>query len=100
VQLVEVVQHEPASWYLLREDGHHYFDINCSQSASSFSILLQFNEDEESEYHALGRIFLDYLAAKVSYWSSRYWSRNLIGVLAEGAHEAEANWQRAHQDKG
>jgi len=100
VWLVEVIQYEPASWYLLREGGNHYLDINCTQSAVSFSILLQFNDEEESRYNAQGRMFLEYLASEVSYQPSRYWSRNLIGPLAEGAGEAVANWQRARRDKG
>lgn len=94
---MEVILSEPASWYLLRAGEHHYFDVNCTEPLVSFSILLKFDDDEEAEYHALGRTFLQYFAAKVNYWSSRYWSRNITGALAEDAHQAAMSWQRAHE---
>jgi hypothetical protein len=94
---VEVIASESASWYLLRKDGQHYLDVNCMASFASFSILLRLDAAEEEEYRALGRAFLQYFAAKVSYWSSRYAARDVTGPLATEAHEAAMNWQRAHQ---
>ena len=69
------------------------------QSAVSFSILMQLDDAEATEYTELGRVFLDYLAAKVSFRPTRYWSRNLTGPLAEEAREAVTNWQRAQQGR-
>jgi hypothetical protein len=97
---VEVIHCEPADWYLLREGGHYYLDVNCSQPVVSFSILLQLNDDEEPEYNALGRVFLEFLAAEVRFRPTRYWSRHLIGPLAERAREAVTNWQRVQPGKG
>jgi hypothetical protein len=99
-ELVEVIQYETAAWYLLREGGHYYLDVNCMRPVVSFSILLQLNDDEEPEYNALGRIFLEFLAAEIRFRPSRYWSRHLTGPLAERAREAVTNWQRAQQGKG
>jgi hypothetical protein len=95
--LVQVVQGEPAVWYLLREGRHHYLDINCMYSPVSFSILLQLDATEVTEYEALGRIFLDFLASEVSFRPIRYWSRDLTGTLAERAREAVTNWKGAQQ---
>jgi hypothetical protein len=96
---VEVVHCEPAFWYLFREGGHLYFDINCTQSAVSFSILMQLDDDEAAEYNELGRVFLEYLAAKVSFRPIPYWSRNLTGSLAEETREAVTSWQRAQEGR-
>lgn len=94
---MEVDRHEPASWYLLKKENKHYIDVNCSQSFVSFSILMQLDDEEESELHALGDTFLHYLAAKVNYWSSRYWPRNINGALADEANDAVMRWQQLHQ---
>jgi hypothetical protein len=96
---MEVIHHEPASWYLFREGGYLYFDVNCTQSAVSFSILMQLDDAEVAEYNSLGRVFLEHLAAEVSFQPTRYWSRNLTGPLVEEAHEAVTNWQRAQQGR-
>ena len=41
-----VIDHAPADWFLLREDNRYWLDINCSISATSFSILLRLNATE------------------------------------------------------
>jgi len=69
------------------------------QSFVSFSVLLQLDDEEESEYIGLGRTFIDYLAAKVAYWPERYRSRNIKGALADEMHEAVMTWLRARGDR-
>ena len=85
--------HEPAAWFLLRDGDRHYLDVNCSQSAVSFSILVQLTDDEETERRALGRTFVDYLAAKVAYWPDRFRSRDLSRSLAAEVNAAVARWR-------
>jgi hypothetical protein len=91
---MEVVDHEPAGWYLLTEGADHYFDVNCSHSAVGFSILLRFDDDERARYHAQGRAFLERFAEEVNYYSGRYRSRDVTGALAHEAGRAIATWQR------
>jgi hypothetical protein len=93
---VDVVECRPGSWYLLTEGGHHYLDVQCGLPLVDISMLVRLDEGEESEFSALGRTFLDYLAAKVSYWSGRYRSRAIEGELADEARTAIVRWQRSH----
>jgi hypothetical protein len=59
-------------------------------------IFLRFDAEEDAELHALGRTFLDYFAAKISYWSSRYRPRDLSGsAIDKEGYEAIMKWQRA-----
>lgn len=92
---MKVVLHEPAAWYLLTGDGRLYVDVNCAQSVVSFSILIQLDDAEQEELRALGRVFLDYFAAKVSYWPRRYQPRAITGPLEVRASEAIAAWREA-----
>lgn len=74
---MKVVAHGLNGWYLL-EDGACYFLLaRCSQSPVDFELLIQLDPLEYREYHALGRVYIEYLAARVNYWSRDYRSRNL-----------------------
>jgi len=90
---------EPAGWFLLVDDVHHYLDVNCTRSFVGFSILVQLTDEEETELHALGRTFVSYLAAKIAYWPDRYRPRNISGPLTHEAHEAAMRWL-AQSDEG
>jgi len=84
---------QPAGWFLLVDDEHHYLDVNCTRSFVGFSILVQLTDEEETELHALGRTFVNYLAAKIAYWPDRFRPRDISGgSLANEAYEAAMRW--------
>jgi hypothetical protein len=62
---VDVVDHAPHAWFLLRDNDELYFDVNCSQSAFSFSFLLRLTAQERADYELRGRDALDELARAV-----------------------------------
>jgi len=92
---MEVVNREPPSqdvlayklWHLLREGDTYFIYVYCEQSAAGFTVMVQLTPDEYAEYHALGWIFLQYLAEKINYWPTRYASRR-VGSALEAAAEA------------
>ena len=85
---MEVVLNEPGFWYLLKKDDAYYIDVNCEASFVSFSLLIPLNDEEHTEYHALGRTFLQYFAEKINYWSGQYKERSITGPLQKEATEA------------
>lgn len=91
--IVEVVDHQPGGWFLLAEGRQHYLDINCALPLVSVDILLQLNADEEEELRVLGRIFTDYLAAKVSAWPHRYQPRDQSKTRAPDVTAAVDRWR-------
>lgn len=97
---MEVVDHQPHGWYLLCDGDRYFLDVNCRLPLVDISILLQLDETERAEYHALGRVFVEYLAAKVSYWPDRYRSRNITGPLAQAESKAIGDWRREQADPG
>ncbi|KQQ82527.1 hypothetical protein ASF73_19790 [Xanthomonas sp. Leaf131] len=44
-----VIDHAPADWFLLREDNRYWLDINCTMSATGFSLLLPLGATELAE---------------------------------------------------
>lgn len=89
---MQVLHHAPAGWYFLQDenaDGQaYYLDVNCANSAASFSLLIALDADERAGYHALGRASLDALAARVNGQARQYAARDVRGPLAVAAGEA------------
>lgn len=81
---------EHQSWHLLVDGAAHYLYVYCEQSAASFVIMLQLTPEEYAEYHALGWTFLQYMAEKINYWSSRYATRRVSKELQAAAEAAIA----------
>ena len=78
--LMHVVSHAPHAWFFLEDEGAYYLDVNCNMSAVGFSLIIQLNQNEYREYHALGAVYIEYLAARVAYWWPEYSSRNCTSV--------------------
>lgn len=62
---MEVVDHAPHAWFLLRDHDELFFDVNCSQDAFGFSFLLRLTAQERADYELRGRDALDDLARAV-----------------------------------
>ena len=93
---MEVVEHEPNAWFLLKEDQTYFLDVNCSSSAVGFGILIQLTDDECREYLGIGRIYIQYLAARVQFWPTQYASRNLSRTHGTRVGSAIAAWRIDH----
>lgn len=93
--LMHVVSHRPHAWYFLKEGDSNYLDVNCNLSAVGFDLIIKLNQDEYKEYHALGQVYIEYLAARVAYWWTEYSSRNCTSVEAS-VHDAI----KAYANKG
>jgi hypothetical protein len=90
---MRVIDHSESSWYLLEEKGSYYFDVHCTHSFVSFSILIQLNSEEYKEYHALGKVFLEYFAAKINYLSKEYQPRHIQGDVLARPYETIMAWK-------
>lgn len=59
---MQVIDHEPANWLLVRHGPSLLLDVNCSHSFLSYSFLVQLNETEAALYAERGRGYLHELA--------------------------------------
>jgi len=62
---MDVVGHEPHSWFLLREGDDLFLDVNCSEGAYGFTVLLPLSAAERDAFEKRGRAALTELAAAV-----------------------------------
>ncbi len=90
---MRVIDHSEGSWYLLEEKGIYYIDVYCSQSFVSFSMLIELNAEEYKEYHALGKVFLEYFATKINYGSAEYKPRQVQGEVLARSYETIMAWK-------
>ena len=95
---LEVVDHCPGAWFLLREgkpqeENDYYLDVNCGEGPVGFSLLVKLSPAEYAEYHGLGRVFIDYFAAKISYWWRDYTERDLGSTLGAEVSDAVARFR-------
>ena len=90
---LHVIDYRPHAWFLLRGGEDYYLDVNCNQGPVGFSVLVKLTEAEYREYHALGRIFADYFAAKIAYWSSDFRERDLSSTMQDAVSEAVARFK-------
>ena len=94
---LNVIDHHPAAWFLLRaepgEDDGWYLDVNCGESAVGFSLLVRLSAAEYAEYHALGRVFIDDLAARIAYGWRDYAERDLGKMLGAEVSAAVARFR-------
>jgi hypothetical protein len=85
---------EPAAWYLLSDDGQLYLDVNCTQPAVSYDVLIQLDEAERAAFEERGRDFADELATRIADSPRSYWGRNVTGPVTAFVTEAILAYQR------
>jgi hypothetical protein len=96
---VEVIGHQPGSWYLLREGERHFLDVACSVSIVSFAMLVELDEDERADLHALGHPYVTGLAKKINDWSSRYRDRDNPDGLRADVYRTIMAWRDSTGDR-
>ena len=59
---MEVVDHEPGLWFLLREGRALFLDANCNHSFIGYTFLIELAPNEVRAYRERGRDYLTRLA--------------------------------------
>ncbi|AJC46775.1 hypothetical protein [Xanthomonas sacchari] len=62
---MQVVDHEPRAWFLLRDGETLLLDVNCSHGPVGYAWTMALTAQEMAQYGALGRDFITQLAERV-----------------------------------
>lgn len=62
---VDVIDHQPAGWFLLRDGDDLFLDVNCTHGAVGYSWLIMLDGPERRAYQDDGRIVLHRLARAI-----------------------------------
>lgn len=64
---MQVVDHAPHAWFLLRDDDTLLLDVNCSHGPVGYEWTMVLNEEEAAQFRALGHDFIAQLAEQVQW---------------------------------
>ena len=95
----KLIDNGPQFWLFFHDGKNYFLTVRCQQSFVEYEILLQISPEEYREYHARGHVYLDYLAARVSYWASEYKKRNVTVKYRDETQRAVDEWKAAHPDE-
>ena len=62
---MQVLDHQPNTWFLLKAGDALLFDAVCNHSAFGYSWLIELDADERQRFERGGRTFLDWLAQDI-----------------------------------
>ena len=98
---LQVVDHHPAAWFLLREagsgDDELYLDVSCDIGAVGFSVLVKLSDAERAVYREIGRDFVESLAETIANRPNDYRDRDLTRSLCGEVHAAVMNFKRSEE---
>ncbi|WP_115552472.1 hypothetical protein [Xanthomonas arboricola] len=92
---MRVIDHAPADWFLLREDNRYWLDINCTMSATGFSILLSLNATELVDVLVDAHAACAQLAAQVQARPHAYAVRDSSALHGNRVLAAVQAWRAA-----
>ena len=77
---MDVVDHEPAAWFLLADGEQMFLDVNCEAGGGvGYSILLELTADERRAIVLEGHVAADRLGLEVAASPRSFWDRQVIG---------------------
>jgi len=62
---MQVLDHEPQSWFLFEANGELYLDANCNHGAFGYSFMIRLTTAEVQRYRDAGRDYLSWLAQDI-----------------------------------
>lgn len=97
---VDVVDHEPAGWFLLRDGDRLFLDVNCNDGAVGYSWLIELDPSERRDYDDEGRASLHRLARAIQDSApgardstSVYRDRDLTDTRGQEVLDAVVRWR-------
>jgi len=90
---MEVADHEPSVWFLLKEADTYYLDARVTRSAVEWSLLIELTAQEQREYHAMGKVFLHQLAARMDNFAEEYTTRDRTRQLGGEVARVIKEWR-------
>ena len=98
---MDVVDHRPGGWFLVRDGDALLLDVHCSHGAVDYSVALELDEVERRGFAEQGAGYLDQLSEAIHYSApgvrgsdSPYRDRLLPAPLSRSLDAAIAAWVR------
>jgi len=94
---MKLIEYGPGLWQLYQQGDSLFLSVRCQASFAEFETLILLSPEEVREFEGLGRVFLEYLAGKVSYyWPSEYRGRDVSKEWGAAVTEVVREWLSLH----
>lgn len=95
---MQVIDHEPQTWFLLQDADGYLLDVDCSRSTTGFSVLLRLNAEETAAIDADRRAASSAMAERVRDRPNDYFPRAADQALEAAALAAVLAWRQGGSD--
>jgi uncharacterized membrane protein YhaH (DUF805 family) len=102
---LEVIDHNPVSWFFLKGKTRYYLEVNCSAGAAGYSATVVLTDDDLQGYRDRGAEAFDQVAREVDYYraaspdsTSKY--RDQTYPSSRSVWDAVDRWTAAGKPKG
>ena len=89
---MKVIEHQRNNFFLLKADNSYFLDVFCSRSFASFTITIQLNESERTQYETQGSAYIEKLATTVNNQQDTYFKRRVDSATERQIHFAIMGW--------
>ena len=96
---MNVIEHNPQTFFLLKANAGYYLDVNCSRSFVGFTITVRLNDNESAQYEASGLAYAKSLAEDVNKYQDKFAARQVDSATAQQIHQAIITWRDADSDE-
>lgn len=89
---MDVIDQEPAAWFLLADGDRLYLDVNCEGYAAGYTLLVELTADERRAILLEGHAATDRIALEVAAVPEHFLDRAVVD-LGDAVAEAISDWR-------
>jgi hypothetical protein len=93
---MEVIDHEPQLWFLLREGEEYYQNVRCQRGFMDYSMLVRYTPEERATYQSSGHAFAATLGQNIADNPPHYEDRDYDKQLATRVTQTIVAWREVH----
>lgn len=96
---MEVIDHEPQYWFLLRQEGKEYLSVRCQRGFMDYSMLVLLTPEEREAAHrpASGHLSLNTLATNINDHPELYRDRDFEKTLGSRVTQSVVAWRTGRE---
>ncbi len=96
---MEVIDHDPQYWFLLREGEEEYLSVRCQRGFMDYSMLVRLTAEEREAAHEAGsgHAYLDAVATNINDHPEQYQARDFEKRLGPRVTQTVVAWRTARE---
>jgi len=88
---MEVIEHEPKAWFLIKDENNFFIDVNCNYSFVGFARLIELNENRIAEYLKYGKTYLNELSNNIQHYTLLHYNDRNVNEIRKSKINSHEN---------